>query len=69
MKMMQFAETLGSRVQVDVASCRSDMLKYYDKLGFIEEERYPAEKFPANKKMTRTGLQMIILRKTSGKQL
>lgn len=62
-RLLRFAESLAKKAQIQVVSCRSDLFGFYDKRGYKETGRVPAETYIPPKYMTRQGLQMIIMQK------
>lgn len=62
-KLLNFAETLTGVSQVDVVSCRTDLLPFYKKRGYVEIQRYPAEDYVPVTHLTRTGLSMVLMQK------
>merc|ERR1712008_135246 len=44
-KIFDFAESLAKITQIDCVSCRTDLFPFYEKRGYIEIERVPAEEY------------------------
>ena len=64
-KIFDFAESLAKITQIDCVSCRTDLFPFYEKRGYIEIERVPAEEYDEMKgTITRSGLEMVIMQKS-----
>ena len=64
-QILDFAESLASIAQLEVVSCRSDLFPYYMKRGYKEVRRFPVEKYIPVERLTRTGLQMVVMQKSA----
>ena len=64
-RILDFAESLAgaAQIQIEVVSCRSDLFPYYVKRGFKEVRRYPFEEYNPVCKLTRSGIQMVVMQK------
>ena len=63
--IFDFAESLAKITQIDCVSCRTDLFPFYEKRGYTEIERIPAEEFDEMKgTITRSGLEMVIMQKS-----
>ena len=63
-KLLEFAESTRPKSQVWVVSCRTDLLPWYQKRGYQEISRCPAETIIPPETLTRNGLEMILLQKS-----
>ena len=64
-KIFEFAESLAKTTQIDCVSCRTDLFPFYEKRGYKEIERVPAENYDEMKgTITRSGLEMVIMQKS-----
>ena len=63
--MLDFAETLASKSQVEVPSCRTDLIQFYSKRGYEIVEQVPMERFVPVETISRPNdnLKMVILHK------
>ena len=52
-----------AQIQIEVVSCRSDLFPYYIKRGFKEIRRYPFEEYNPACRLTRSGIQMVVMQK------
>ena len=64
-RLLDFAESLAGIAQIQVVSCRTDLFPLYAKRGYTEVSRTPANEYIPQKTLTRSGLQMIIMQKTT----
>ena len=62
-ELLNFAESTRPKSQVYVVSCRTDNLPLYEKRGYKEILRCPAESIIPPETLTRDGLEMIKLQK------
>ena len=62
-ELLDFAESTRPKSQVYVVSCRTDILPWYEKRGYKEISRCPAESIIPQETLTRDGLEMIKLQK------
>lgn len=62
-ELLNFAESTRPKSQVYVVSCRTDNLPLYEKRGYKEISRCPAESIIPPETLTRDGLEMIKLQK------
>ena len=63
-KIFDFAESLAKITQIDCVSCRTDLFPFYEKRGYTEIERVPAEECSEMKgTITRSALEMVIMQK------
>ena len=64
-RILNFAESLAgvAQIQIEVVSCRSDLLPYYVKRGYKEIRRYPFEEYNPACRLTRSGIQMVVMQK------
>ena len=62
---LNFAESLAgvAQLQIEVVSCRSNLFPYYIKRGFKEIRRYPFEEYNPACRLTRSGIQMVVMQK------
>ena len=61
--MMEFAESFAKISQIEVVSCRMDILPIYKKRGYKEVRRFPSEEYIPKNELTRSGLEMIVMQK------
>ncbi|XP_059081299.1 uncharacterized protein LOC131879105 [Tigriopus californicus] len=59
-KLVAFCETLGPIISAWVASCRTDLIPWYSKMGYEEIRRFPQSKTP---KITRNDIEIIVMQK------
>ena len=60
---MDYVEAFAPIAEIDCVSCRSDLFPFYAKRGYQEVYRVPAETYIPVEALTRTGLEMIVMRK------
>ena len=62
---LNFPESLAgvAQIQIEVVSCFSDLFPYYVKRGFKEIRRYPFEEYNPACRLTRSGIQMVVMQK------
>ena len=63
--MLNFAEGFAPISQVEVVSCRTDLIPIYEKRGYVEVGRRPLEEYIPEEHLTRRGLQMVIMQKNT----
>ena len=61
--MLDFAESFAEKAEVEVVSLKYDLLKMYEKRGYIKVSSVPAETYFHD--LTRPDVRLILMVKTS----
>jgi hypothetical protein len=62
---LNFPESLAGvgQIQIEVVSCCLDLFPYYVRRGFKEIRRYSFEEYNPACRLTRSGIQMVVMQK------